>query len=261
MEYHTERPERRDSVKPTTLVALDLDRTLLDSTAFVQKVFETLERENPDQADVIKFVQDQEQARRGQGYDYMDALRLAGIEFSVRNLADTLLWYNSDSKTGHYSDDMFERLVRPGAVELLDEIDYHPELTAMVITAGGNDTQILKLAVFKELVEQRRRSGEALPAIVVPEGGKARRLAELFSDSEGKGLSAEQMIDNWATAVIDVDDGQLGNIQRVIMVDDKPSNIESADARVEGVLVSPFSAQSSQGGQLDLLNLIGDSIH
>ena len=224
----------QETIEPSTLVVLDMDRTLLKSNRFVDVVFDSLRTVNPEKTSVIDRVQREERANRGAAYDYLAALEQGGLQIDGTMLASEIL-QNAESTEG-----LAEDLLAPDAIAAIDEINRRKNLSAIIMTAGGRETQALKIEVVNGLIAKLSQSKCALPAVVVDDSVvKAAIVGELF-DGESGDFSIEKLVDQQAKMFSDIDGATYGAIEHVIVIDDKPKNVESRDERVRGVVVSPL---------------------
>ncbi len=206
--------------KVETFVVLDLDRTLLDSPKLVSSIAPLFgEAGVPilQQAALYAHIRTQD----GNQFDYVSYLRKELGDTIVNRVVDMV---RTKLETGElYASELFF----DGVQELFEVLDGRGVPHA-IFTAGGDETQQLKL----ELLEAA--FGKHVPAKIVDHARKAHVIQSEWFDT------TEQMY------TIPTELCREGSVQakRIVLLDDKPENLEYDGEGIETFLIDNANTTS-----------------
>ena len=202
------------------VVVLDLDRTLLNSSAVTQLVLESMALHGVSEdriQEAIAYVE----AQTGNSFHLFDYIER---QFSIATLDEIVgeLMQNEPLLHGRKNE-----LLCAGADTLVYALEAQGT-PAMLLTYGDQNYQSFKIDLFRKLID---RTNTQLPGIVTDVANKAMWVGEnWFSRPDGLGEVPVKILK------------QIVLARMVSVVDDKISNLESTDERVVGVLVDNRTA-------------------
>jgi len=228
--------------KVATVAVLDMDRTLLNTDQLAYAMCDMLILHTGPEEDINQHKAHID-ANYGNNFSVTDYLAEIYNEEIVELIKEDLLNLAE-------SDELRERLLFPGTMELLDALA-ESDTPHAILTRGVRKNQEFKLALFRRLVD---RSEEELPGEVTTEEYKSEWIHHTWTD-EGR---------------IVIPKGFFGKeslqAEQVIVIDDKKDNLLSPDIRVKGILVDNREAPPkgkysiaaiaelvNQGGKLEAL--------
>lgn len=206
------------------VVVLDLDRTLLDSSAVTQLVLASMTRHGVSAdriSEAIKYVE----AQKGNSFHLFDYIEREFSFATLDAIVDEIM--QNDTLLLALKND----LLCPGADMLVYALE-EQGTPAMVLTYGEQNYQSFKIDLFRKLIG---KSNKELPGIVTHVANKSMWIQENWFTRQ----------DELGEVPVDIMGGTL--LTRVVsIVDDKISNLQSTDDRVVGVLVDN-RAKAGQG--------------
>ena len=196
------------------LVALDVDRTLFDTSRFVEILYDRLLHGGIQQS-IIDTMRQKELLARGSSFDIVSLLAtqkvLPGIE-ELYPYAHEILYEGVS--------DLISNLLRF-------------EIPFVLLTYGSEIAQQYKISLIEYAL------GRVLPFHITSEPNKAAWLERI--ESNGKFAIA---LDNFSHTLV---------AHSVILVDNKPSNLQKSHLRIHPILVSntPSGIQAGGGKSID----------
>lgn len=197
------------------VAVLDLDRTLLNTSAVTQLMLASMARHGVGE-DRINQAIEYVEAQKGNSFHLFDYIE---HEFSVTTLeAIVEEIMQDDALTLALKDD----LLCPGADKLVYALE-DQGTPAMILTFGEHNYQSFKIDLFRKLIH---KTNKELPGIVTDTANKSMWVKEnWFNRTDELGEVPVEIMGNSLLARV------------VSIVDDKSSHLQSTDQRVVGVLV------------------------
>ncbi len=201
------RNHEREGLLDEMLVVIDVDRTLLKTDLYSDAIFSILARQGM-KADVAR-LDDLVAHNTGNTFDLMMQVEQLGVSPSADELIDAA---NGQS------------FLYPGVDSLLGELE-KSGIATMILTYGGLNGQRVKLEIIARELEKKGLS--LPPSIITQEQRKAEWIDTSWERTEdGQFLVPEG---------IPVLSGR--NFKRIIILDDKTSNLETPSDDIEGIKV------------------------
>lgn len=180
------------------VVALDIDRTILNTTKFVSILYEESLRAGASPA-IIELLKSEEISSRGNSFDVISKLSFNGILPKIESLYT-------------YSEDLLYK----GVIDLLTSLR-HDEVPFVLLTYGNKDAQEYKIRIIEHIV------GFHLQYHITNEQNKSNLLERIEDDGIFK-----IPIDNAPDHIC---------ASSVILVDDKLSNLQTSHSRIHTILI------------------------
>lgn len=251
-----------------TLVALDLDRTLMDSGRLVDLTLLCIEDgldPEHDRATIeaIEIVRAAEKENIGNSFSYLEALQAEiGNQDSgwVDGLA-TRIVNDSRDDDGKIKTSFINQIMLPGAVELVQHIS---SLNAdwIIMTAGQNITQRYKIFILSQIlaeVEPKTRPVSYLITDPASLNSKADMIVKSFAETVERDQFDPVILTRYSTAANLRSEVANRLYGQVVLVDDKSTNLEHADTnqvRLSTILVRADNNPANPGCTLDDLQHI-----
>lgn len=219
-------------------VVFDLDRTLLDTNAFVELIWHVLPRLGMMRHD-IEALKDKELSLRGQQFDLINevAERVSGSldreQLAARLVETANSW----------------PIVYEGVSGLLEDLERH-DVPVAIMTYGSEFSQQIKLQTFQGSLEGKRSMP---PVLIVDHQEKARWIDQNAAVAEGSGRIVP----------LELSGGKDIIASRIAVVDDKQPNLDTDADDIRGVLIDNQSSSGSRGmriGELTAAGLLSDSL-
>lgn len=205
-------------------VLLDVDRTILNSTTFVEDyVYGTLRSHYiaavPDVTEdaaqrVIDSVSQEERANRGKAFDYLAVygefmVARGAVLPTYQTIAREILT-NNRGEDGRIRQEFIQRILVPGTLELIQAIDASAPWG--FLTTGGQQTQRLKLEILAAILEQECRVRSL--GLVLSSEQKAHMVETVWYDETLAAYHIPRDLSPQPLAA-----------QRITLIDDKPKNL------------------------------------
>ena len=241
--------ERERGVNSDLLAMIDIDRCMLNSDYFFGLVMEQLNKAGVAD-EVVQAVQSAETQEKGNAFDYLAQVRALSdtIEISPEILAQSILSSYDIAALG-------QAIFADGAVEFLQALQ-RSDAHMMFVTAGGEQTQRLKLVVIAALLEPLLSTSAHIPWIIIDDSQQRKtQLAAEVYDSASQRFDMRSLL-SYAKASHGLEDvDELTGITNVLVVDDKTQNVtDTGVTGVQGVLVvraeRPHDTQDSLASTL-----------
>jgi hypothetical protein len=193
----------------SVIVALDIDRTLLDTTYLLEKLYEQSLMSGADRA-IIDQLKVEEIASRGNNFDLISQLDSYSALPSVESMYQ-------------YTDNILYR----GVKELLDQL-MRSQMQFVLLTYGTQLGQSYKIKLIEHAL------GEELSFHITDEPNKAAWLESIETDG---------------TFAIHLDNRpSVLKAQEVILIDDKESNLQTLHPHIRTILVDNSVMHRSSDG-------------
>lgn len=270
----TTRPESEHSkevieVGRDTLVALDLDRTLMDSSRLVDLTLLSIEDGlDPEQdratIEAIEIVRAAEKENVGNSFSYLEALQEEiGNQDSgwIDGLAARIVNSNRDND-GKIKTSFINQVMLPGSVELIHHI-IGLDADWIIMTAGQNITQRYKISILGQILSEVEPETKALSYLITDPASlysKADMIVKSFSKKVDRDQFDPVVLTRYSTAA-DLA-GEVANRQygQVVLVDDKLTNLKydaTKNTQLSTVLVRADNNPANPGHPLaDLRRII-----
>lgn len=210
-------------------VCLDVDRTILKSTTFVEEyVYPALVDLYGDEArGMLEAVQQEERANRGRAFDYLAVCgeymaQLGHRAVAYEQVAQEIL-ARASADYGRIPTLFIDDILVDGSLELVRLLDQAGRWG--FLTTGGQQTQSLKLFILDQILVQEL--GIHSQGMVVSTEQKADMMDKVWRDPES-GLF---------TLPDELTGGTQLTARSLMMIDDKPKNLRHEGDNIETVLV------------------------
>lgn len=226
------------SLKPESLLLLDVDRTILRSEAFSRYVYQALLELGVPEAVLERVAGEQEQSVSN-AYDYIGRITELAPEGLSAGLVDDVVTEiaASHQPDGEWSEAFCRDVLVSGASELIAAAQTEHR-QVVLCTSGGEKTQRIKLAIVLSLLQAK------LPwVIVAPDQQRKAAIVAGVYDARFQVFNIKRYVDQ-ATAAGGFDDwSSFDNIRRIDVIDDKLANIEGV---ASGVPVYGWLAEAAE---------------
>jgi len=200
------------------LVALDVDRTLFDTSRFVELLYDRLLDHGVEKS-TIDAMRDEELSSRGSSFDVVSSLATQKVLPSVEELHS----YATE-------------LLYEGVSELIGSL-VHAKIPFVLLTYGSVVAQSYKISLIEHAL------GRSLPFHITSEPNKAAWLERI--ESSGSFAIALDTTDHTVEA------------PSVILVDDKPGNLQTSHPRIHPILVDNTSSSNHAEKGIAIKNVWG----
>lgn len=210
------------------LAVLDLDRTLLNSSAVTKMVFSELFNQGVSQVEIQAAI-DYVESQTGNSFQLFHYIEKEFSSTLLASVVDGIL-ARKDLREGQGADE----LLCEGADRLIYALEQQ-QTPRLILTFGELYYQEFKVALFRELIG---RSEEDLPALVTVTTNKSAWIKTTWLDNSEGGRLGQ------------VPQGVLGEslyFRTAVVIDDKNQNLQSSDERVRGILVDNRGVVAQQG--------------
>ena len=167
------------------VVILDLDRTSLQSDNLSGYVYQIVRREHPGQVDVINKIAAEEEAQKGNAYEYLRLLEKHGISVDPDRLARQVMDEHRDEH-GALLPEFVAAVLVDGADEYVRKVT-ECGATIVLHTAGDSLTQLFKIRLMQALLRELAEV-EVESYIITDESGvsKTVQLEKLYDSDAQK---------------------------------------------------------------------------
>jgi len=200
------------------LVALDVDRTLFDTSRFVELLYDRL-LDHGVEKPIIDAMRDKELSSRGSSFDVVSSLATQKVLPAVEELYP----YATE-------------LLHEGVFELIGSL-VHAKIPFVLLTYGSVVAQSYKISLIEHAL------GRSLPFHITIEPNKAAWLERI--ESSGSFAIALDTMDRTIMA------------RSVVLVDDKVSNLQTSHPRIHPILVDNTSSGDRAGKGVAIKNVWG----
>lgn len=202
------------------LAVLDLDRTLIDSSAVAQLVLAGLASQNVPE-EKIRQAMDYMESQTGNSFHLFDYITREFGENVTTGVADSL-WADD-----LLLDELRNDLLCPGADRLIEGLIVQ-SVPHLILTYGEERYQEFKIQLFRKLIGKTELE---LPAIITTTPNKSDWVTKAWFNAEDIGVIPAEIF------------GERLHIRRAFVIDDKRQNLISQHPNVQGILIDNFSAQ------------------
>lgn len=202
--------------------AVDVDRTVLNTSAFVEAVIlpgiELYYADDKEWAnDAIQDLTQQLALNIGNAFDIFAYVNQRADEsgkkvVDMRTLVQRVMSKHKNEK-GHLSKDFIETIMAPGSLQLLKTLEEDPMTIWGFLTTGGEQTQTSKLLVINEIM--REYIGVSANAQIIGTEHKAQDIATWYDAGR----------DDF-TIPPELTDGRQVYARHIRMIDDKRKNLQ-----------------------------------
>ncbi len=209
-------------LKVPLFLVFDLDRTLLNTNAFVEHIRQLLPDVGMTPNDIEQLSKN-ELLRRGQEFDLIgEIFRKVGESFSADELADHIVERVDGAA-----------LLYDGVRDIFIDLKQY-DVPAAIMTFGGQLSQRIKLRLLAKALTNEELMP---PALIVRHQEKARWLASnTVLSQEGRILPYELSGNKHLIA------------EEIIVLDDKQSNLETDAEAIRGILINNNGIGSGTNG-------------
>lgn len=211
---------------------LDIDRTILKSTTFVEAyVYPALLSlyTNSDHAQrIIEAVKIEERQNRGQAFDYLAVYaqymeqHSGGQELAYQDLAETILQRARDDR-GVIGQACIQDILVEDSLRLVQVLN--AKSLWGYLTTGGSQTQQLKLTIVEAIVAQELHIRSR--GMVIASEQKAHMIETVWYDEARELFRIPDELSDADTTVY---------ARRVTMIDDKPKNLRHTHTSISTYL-------------------------
>ncbi len=240
-------------VKPTELIAFDIDRTLIKTGVLYEKITELLKAEGILTEAQLDDLKAKEKAERGNAFDYL-AVAYEMTENAKLQSAETifeLVRTEYADEDGYFPPEFVKAVIIDGVFDLLAATKA-ANAKAALMTAGGEVTQMVKVMILQAIADQenerRRQTGEEELAdifdFIIIDNDNQRKF-ELLDDSLVSGtLDISALLQHAKKSELR-EPADYDAIQSAIVIDDKIVNALRLRTQGQGEL--PIRLQSVSG--------------
>lgn len=201
------RNHEREGLLDDILVIIDVDRTLLETNLYSEAIFTILARQGMS-ADAARLDELVEHGT-GNNFDLMEQVEKLGIFPGADEIIDAV---NGRS------------FLYPGVDRLLGELEASG-IAAMILTYGGLNGQRVKLEIIRRELEEKGLS--LPPSVITQEQYKAEWVDTKWEKTKDGQFLVPKGIDGLSGR----------SFRRIIILDDKTSNLETSNGDIEGIKV------------------------
>lgn len=226
-----ERSEQEIGGNEDLLTIIDIDRCILNSQYFFELVTAALRTLGVTDATLDQVIRD-EADNRGNAFDYIAEIRRQEPQalLSVETLVNFLLEAHDHRELAH-------RIFAPGAIALV-RTTKSTKSHALFLTAGGVDTQRVKLGVINKLLGEMTSLNTGIPWMIIDDNQQRKTgLADEAYDRATQTFSY-RVLCSYALASSDDIPEQADGITEVMVLDDKLQNVTAQGAGITGVHIA-----------------------
>lgn len=206
------------------VAVLDLDRTLLDSSAVTALLMASLVQHGVNKTQLDAALRHIE-AQTGNSFYLFDFIKDEFPDVALDAVIEGIMGNELPLEWAGMG------LLCDRADELIYALEDR-NIPHVVLTYGEESYQEFKIALFRRLIN---RTDKTLPAIITTAQNKARWVTDEWFDEAGK-------LGKVSKAVI----GEELQVQSAVIIDDKAENLKSTDVRVRGILVDNSASGTQQ---------------